>query len=79
MAAFDVVSAFGQAARPSYDNFYFFTAKPTRLVMYGPDRPDHLMFYRHTAPANLDISKEGNMKDVDPLPYLPRYMLLLSI
>jgi signal transduction histidine kinase/CheY-like chemotaxis protein len=26
--------------------------------MYGPDRPDHLMFYRHQAPADLSISEE---------------------
>jgi signal transduction histidine kinase/CheY-like chemotaxis protein len=57
VAAFPLVSAFGQAARHDYDNFYFFTPA-TRLVMYGPDRPDHLMFYRHDAPANLDIASE---------------------
>ena len=57
-AAFPLVSGFGQAARKDYDNFYFFSGGQTRLVMYGPDRPDHLMFYRHDAPADLDISKE---------------------
>jgi signal transduction histidine kinase/CheY-like chemotaxis protein len=58
VAAFGLVADFGQAARKDYDNFYFFTPPATRLVMYGPDRPDHLMFYRHDAPADLDISKE---------------------
>jgi len=58
VAAFPLVSDFGQAARKDYDNFYFFSRSATRLVMYGPDRPDHLMFYRHDAPADLDISKE---------------------
>ena len=57
-AAFSVVSDFGQAARSEYDNFYFFQTKPTRLVMFAPDRPDHLMFYRREAPASLDVSKE---------------------
>jgi signal transduction histidine kinase/ActR/RegA family two-component response regulator len=57
-AAFGLVSDFGQAARKAYDNFYFFIPPETRLVMYGPDRPDRLMFYRHDAPANLDISEE---------------------
>ena len=57
VASFQLVSNFGQAARADYDNFYFFTPK-TRLVRYGPDRPDRLMFYRHDAPASLDISKE---------------------
>jgi signal transduction histidine kinase/ActR/RegA family two-component response regulator len=57
VAAFGLVSDFGQAARREYDNFYFFTPE-TRLVMYGPDRPDRLMFYRHDAPADLSIAKE---------------------
>jgi len=57
VAAFSVVSDFGQAAHIDYDNFYFFTPE-TRLVMFGPDRPDHLKFYRQTAPADLDIRGE---------------------
>jgi len=57
VAAFGLVSDFGQAARRDYDNFYFFTPA-TRLVMYGPDRPDRLMFYRRDAPADLSIAKE---------------------
>ncbi|WP_340645286.1 ATP-binding protein [Phenylobacterium sp.] len=57
-AAFSVVSDFGQAARSEYDNFYFFTPAHARLVMFGPDRPDRLMFYRREAPASLDVSKE---------------------
>lgn len=56
-ASFDLVSNFGQAARGDYDNFYFFT-RGTRLVMFGPDRPDRLMFYRKDAPPDLDISGE---------------------
>jgi len=58
VAAFKLVAGFGQAARREYDNFYFFTPWQTRLVMYGPDRPDHLMFYRHEAPADLSIAAE---------------------
>jgi signal transduction histidine kinase/CheY-like chemotaxis protein len=58
VGAFQLVADFGPAARKSYDNLYFFTPPQTRLVMYGPDRPDRLMFYRHDAPADLDISKE---------------------
>ncbi len=62
VASFRLASDFGQAMRRDYDNFYFFTATPTRLVMYGPDRPDHLMFYRHEAPADLSISGEEMAK-----------------
>jgi signal transduction histidine kinase/CheY-like chemotaxis protein len=58
VAAFRLVAEFGQAAHNDYDNFYFFTPPETRLVIFGPDRPDRLMFYRHEAPADLDISKE---------------------
>ncbi|MBU1377403.1 MAG: response regulator [Alphaproteobacteria bacterium] len=58
VASFELVANFGQAARKDYDNFYFFAPPETRLVLFGPDRPDKLMFYRHEAPADLDISKE---------------------
>jgi len=58
VAAFELVANFGQAARKDYDNFYFFSPPQTRLVLFGPDRPDRLMFYRHEAPADLDISRE---------------------
>ncbi|MBX3481895.1 ATP-binding protein [Phenylobacterium sp.] len=58
VAAFELVANFGQAARKDYDNFYFIEPPATRLVMFGPDRPDRLMFYRHEAPRDLDISKE---------------------
>jgi signal transduction histidine kinase/ActR/RegA family two-component response regulator len=60
-AAFRLVSNFGQAARLQYDNLYFFTPA-TRLVMFAPDRPDHLMFYRHDAPADLSIAQEEMAK-----------------
>ena len=68
-SAFSVVSDFGQAARIDYDNFYFFTPK-TRVVIFGPSRPDKLMFYRREAPASLDISNEEmariTLPDSDP-------------
>ncbi|RYF90082.1 MAG: hybrid sensor histidine kinase/response regulator, partial [Caulobacteraceae bacterium] len=61
VAAFQVVPRFGEAAVTRYDNFYFFTPG-TRLVMFAPGRPDRLMFYRHEAPADLDISGEEMSK-----------------
>ena len=57
VASFQLVANFGQAARKDYDNFYFFVPPQTRLVLFGPARPDKLMFYRHEAPADLVISK----------------------
>jgi signal transduction histidine kinase/ActR/RegA family two-component response regulator len=61
VAAFKIVSNFGQAAYRDYDNFYFVTPA-TRLVMFAPDRPDRLIFYRQDAPADFDISKEEMSK-----------------
>ena len=64
-SAYPIVARFGQAAHGDYDNFYFY-APQTRLVMFGPDRPDHLMFYRRTAPADLDVGKEEMSRFVSP-------------
>jgi hypothetical protein len=57
VAAAQVVAHTGEAELNRYDNFYFFTPD-TRLVMFGPKRPDHLLYYRQTAPPELDISHE---------------------
>jgi signal transduction histidine kinase/ActR/RegA family two-component response regulator len=69
VSAFSVVSDFGQAAHADYDNFYFFMPE-TRVLVFGPDRPDHLMFYRSEAPADLDVGKEEmahiTLPDADP-------------
>jgi len=57
LAVTQVVSHTGEAELNRYDNFYFFTPD-TRLVMFGPRRPDRLMYYRRKAPANFDVSGE---------------------
>jgi len=57
LAATQVVSHTGEAELNRYDNFYFFTPD-TRLVMFGPTRPDRLIYYRQKAPPTLDISGE---------------------
>jgi signal transduction histidine kinase/CheY-like chemotaxis protein len=64
-ATIPIVERFGQAAHGDYDNFYFTTPK-NRLVMFGPDRPDRLMFYRHDAPASLDFSHEEMSQFITP-------------
>jgi signal transduction histidine kinase/ActR/RegA family two-component response regulator len=65
VAAADLTPHFGEAIHAGYDNFYFYTPD-TRLVMFGPDRPDHLMFYRHDAPANLNLRTEQIVQMVLP-------------
>ena len=57
VAATDVVAAAGETESRHYDNFYFFTPR-TRLVMFGPQRPDKLLYYRRDAPPTLSISGE---------------------
>ncbi|MHB8284031.1 MAG: hybrid sensor histidine kinase/response regulator, partial [Caulobacteraceae bacterium] len=64
-AAYPIVSGFGQAAHGDYDNFYFFTSQ-NHLIMFGPDRPDKLMFYRHEAPATMDFAKQEMSRFVTP-------------
>ena len=65
VAAYPIVETFGPAAHGDYDNFYFFTPH-NRLLMFGPDRPDHLRFYREKAPASLDFSREEMSLIVQP-------------
>ena len=64
-AAHEVVGHFGEAIRAEYDNFYFYSPD-NRLVMFGPDRPDHLTFYRHDAPASLDLTNEQIVRMILP-------------
>ncbi len=65
VSALEVVSQTGETAVGRYDNIYFFTPQ-TRMVMFAPGRPDRLMFYRKTAPPDLDISDEEMARIVLP-------------
>ncbi len=65
VAAFDVVGHTGEILRQDYDNFYFFTPD-SRLVMFAPDRPDKLIYYRRTAPADMDVSHEQMIRLTEP-------------
>lgn len=53
-AAIRVVHAIGEGARPDLKNFSFFTPDNT-LIMFAPDRPDKLLFYRRDAGPELDF------------------------
>lgn len=57
VAATEVVANTGESVINHYDNFYFFTPQ-TRMVMFGPQRKDKLLYYRRDGPADLDISSE---------------------
>lgn len=56
VAATVLVHAIGEGLRPDLKSMSFFTPKNT-LVMFAPDRPDKLLYYRREAPA--DMSFEG--------------------
>ena len=57
VAAAEVVAHTGEAELNRYDNFYFFTPD-SQMVMFGPKRPDRLLYYRKKAPPTFDISGE---------------------
>ena len=57
VASMQIVSMAGEAQHSRYDNFYMFTPD-NRLVVYGPDRDDRLIYYRQDAPATLDFRSE---------------------
>ncbi|MGF7152214.1 diguanylate cyclase (GGDEF)-like protein [Sphingomonas zeicaulis] len=58
LSATRVAHAIGEGIRPDLKSLYFFTPD-NALVMFAPDRPDRLMFYRKTAPADLDFQQEA--------------------
>jgi len=57
VSALEVVANTGESQMGQYDNFYFLTPQ-TRMVMFGPKRPDRLIYYRQDAPPTLDIAGE---------------------
>lgn len=65
VAAADVLVASGASDPGKFDNFYFFTPDD-RLLIFGPEREDRLMFYRETAPASLSFAREEVVQLVSP-------------
>lgn len=53
-AAIGVVHAVGEGTRPDLKSLSFFTPDNT-LVMFAPDRPDKLLYYRRDAGPELDF------------------------
>ncbi len=57
VATLKVAAMVGEAQRSRYDNFYMYTTD-NRLVMFGPDRDDRLLYYRRDAPADFAFQHE---------------------
>ncbi|MBZ6377762.1 hypothetical protein B5C34_03260 [Pacificimonas flava] len=54
IAALRAVSTVGMASTFDLESLYFFTPE-NALVIFAPDRPDGLRYYREDAPADLDF------------------------
>jgi len=65
VAAVDVVYDFGHTGFALSDNFYFFTSRQD-VVIFGPRRPDKLIYYRRTAPANLSLANQEISRVAQP-------------
>lgn len=57
MAAFLSIRLLGEGIRPELNSLYFYTPHD-QLLIFAPDRPDRLDFYRHKAPASFSFQKE---------------------
>lgn len=55
VAATLLVHAIGEGLRPDLKSMTFFTPR-NALVMFAPDRPDKLLYYRRDAPADLNFN-----------------------
>jgi signal transduction histidine kinase/ActR/RegA family two-component response regulator len=53
-AATLVVSRVGESDLAKFENFFFLTPKD-RLILFAPHRAEKLMFFRKTAPGNVDF------------------------
>lgn len=65
LAAYDIVTRFGEGSLFWADNFYYFTPKDD-LIIFAPKREDRLEFYRKTAPADFTIRDRQLARHVRP-------------
>lgn len=56
-AGYLTVRQMGPAYETQFSNFQFYD-EHNNLILFAPLRPDRLMFYRKTAPNNLDFTQE---------------------
>lgn len=57
MAATGVVSRLGEGISPALESLYYFTPD-NALIIFAPDRPDRLRFYRKDAPSSFDFQQQ---------------------
>jgi len=57
LAGFHVVRTVGEAHLQTFSSLYYFTPD-RRMVMFAPERPDRLEFYRFDAPADFPLEAD---------------------
>jgi len=57
LAGFHVVRTVGEAHLQNFSSLYYFTPD-RRMVMFAPERPDRLEFYRFDAPADFPLEAD---------------------
>ncbi|MEO1243257.1 MAG: ATP-binding protein [Pseudomonadota bacterium] len=65
LAAYDVVTRFGEGSLYWADNFYYYTPLDD-LIIFAPEREDRLEYYRKLAPADFTIQNAQLGKHVRP-------------
>ncbi|MEE2525088.1 hypothetical protein V0U79_01830 [Hyphobacterium sp. HN65] len=65
LAAFHTVRQHGEAINPRFDNLNFVT-QFNDLIIFAPQRDDHLEYYRMQAPADFDFQSEQLAQIVEP-------------
>ncbi len=78
LAAFDTVRLLGEGLRPELKSLYFFTPQ-NQLIMFAPDRPDRLAYYRRQAPADFDFQQEEFSRNMTPARNPERKLMCTSL
>lgn len=65
VAAYQVINAIGPSLGIGIDNLWFATPDDS-LLMFAPDRPDNLSFYRHDAPPDFTFQAREFMTNAKP-------------
>lgn len=66
LAASETLRGMGEGLKPELTSLYYFTPQNDVLI-FAPDRPDRLLFYRRDAPPDVDFQQQSIARVVSPL------------
>ncbi len=78
LAASETLRRMGEGLKPELTSLYFFTPQNDVLI-FAPDRPDKLLFYRRDAPADLDFQTQVISRIATPQVNPKREMLCTGL